>query len=137
MHLLRDGDLAHYGQPMEYCMIEKCWRQVLDSSRYSDRLQQVIKYNRFVIWYQYLLDNYHIYIQIQLMARCSQPSWAEYLLMLVKPWSYHCYVRKEAAIFKIWFFFWTAIIEGWPLFCNHCITWLFMYDTLHVCILCM
>ncbi|GFR49634.1 hypothetical protein Agub_g11707 [Astrephomene gubernaculifera] len=45
LNMYREGDVTHFGQVLEACRARACWEQVLASSEYERRLQQVATFN--------------------------------------------------------------------------------------------
>lgn len=48
LNMYKEGDLTHYNQKLEYCTLEKCWSECLQSSNYHQRQKQLQNFNRFV-----------------------------------------------------------------------------------------
>lgn len=48
LNLYKEGDLTHYNQKLEYCTLQKCWKECLDSSNYYQRQKDIQTFNRFV-----------------------------------------------------------------------------------------
>ena len=50
MHLYKNGDFTHYGQPViDGDNIKTCWFQVMEQSGYSQRRENISLYNRCVL----------------------------------------------------------------------------------------
>lgn len=45
-HLYGDDDITHFGQKLENCNIQKCWKEVMSSSGYSERLASCSDFNK-------------------------------------------------------------------------------------------
>lgn len=46
MHLYKEGDKTHYGQPLEYCTLGRCWDECYKSSDYELKKLEVEEFNR-------------------------------------------------------------------------------------------
>ncbi|KAG5346531.1 XDH dehydrogenase, partial [Acromyrmex charruanus] len=46
LNLYKEGDLTHYNQQLINCTLDRCWRECLASSRYSERIIEIQRYNR-------------------------------------------------------------------------------------------
>lgn len=48
--MYEEGHQTHYGQPLEYCTISRCWSECKESSEYVRRLGEVEKFNKENRW---------------------------------------------------------------------------------------
>lgn len=44
-NMYREGELTHFGQPLERSQIRRCWEEVMASSQYGARLEAVQEFN--------------------------------------------------------------------------------------------
>ena len=48
LNLYKEGDSTFYKQKLNYCPLQRCWKEVLDLSNYVERKQEVETFNRYV-----------------------------------------------------------------------------------------
>lgn len=46
LNLYKEGDLTHYNQKLDYCTLERCWHECLQSSNYHVRKREIQNFNR-------------------------------------------------------------------------------------------
>lgn len=46
LNLYKEGELTHYNQKLEYCTLQKCWQECLESSNYYQRQKDIQIFNR-------------------------------------------------------------------------------------------
>jgi xanthine dehydrogenase/oxidase len=50
MNFLKEGDTTPYGQTLEYCYLDRVWRQLLEVSHYEERVAKVKEFNATSRW---------------------------------------------------------------------------------------
>lgn len=48
LNLYKEGDFTHYNQKLEYCTLQKCWKECLETSEYNIRKKEVDRFNKLV-----------------------------------------------------------------------------------------
>lgn len=46
-NLYKEGDSTHYKQPIEYCTLDRCWKECLDSSKFHQRRKEIEAFNKY------------------------------------------------------------------------------------------
>jgi len=50
INFLKEGDVTPYGQTLEYCHLDRVWRQLLEVSHYEERVAKVKQFNATSRW---------------------------------------------------------------------------------------
>lgn len=45
-NLYKEGDFTYYDQKIEYCTLNRCWNECLESSKFYQRRQEIDEFNR-------------------------------------------------------------------------------------------
>lgn len=45
-NLYHEGDFTYYNQKLEYCTLDRCWKECIDQSNFYERQKQIENYNR-------------------------------------------------------------------------------------------
>lgn len=48
LNLYQEGDFTHYKQKLEYCTLQKCWKECLQTSQYYQRKEEISRFNKLV-----------------------------------------------------------------------------------------
>lgn len=46
LNLYKEGDITHYNQKLDYCTLQRCWNECMESSKFNERREAIREYNK-------------------------------------------------------------------------------------------